>query len=356
MVHAPRFGRALTALLDSPLGSAAVLLAALAIDYGCGEPRPRLHPVVWIGSLTDRLIRAAPARGRAAPLAWGAAIALLVPGLAAGAALLVSRALDVATSQAAEVLAGQRGNASHLLLGLIFGSELVARAWVLKTLFALRALRDAAFTVRDALRAGDLAGARLGLASLCSRDPRELDEPALVAAAIESIAENASDSIVAPLFYFLLLGLPGAALYRAVNTLDAMVGYRGRYEYLGKGAARFDDLLNLVPARLTALLLLAGGALAGADARSALRVLRRDARCTASPNAGWPMAAMAGLLGVALEKRGHYRLGEAHQPLRPETIDAAWRIVVLGVVVGTAVAIGVLIGAPASTALARGAA
>src|SRR4029077_4357780 len=167
-------------------------------------------------------------------------------------------------------------------------------------------LGAAAHRVSRALARGDLAAARQGLASLCSRDPAALDGPALAAATIESLAENASDSVVAPLFYFALFGIPGAVFYRAVNTLDAMIGYHGRYEYLGKAAARFDDLLNLIPARLTAWLLLGAGSLTAADATRGWSICRRDGGNTESPNAGRPMAAMAGLLGVELVKAGHY--------------------------------------------------
>jgi adenosylcobinamide-phosphate synthase len=216
--------------------------------------------------------------------------------------------------------------------------SVVVLALLLKPTFALRALREAACGVRDALARGDVPAARGALRSLCSRDASELDEPALVAASVESVAENASDSFVAPIFYFALFGLPGALFYRAVNTLDAMVGYHGRYEYLGKASARLDDALNYVPARLTALLLLAAGWLLGADARRGLAVLRRDGGLTESPNAGRPMAAMAGLLGVELEKRGHYRLGDATAPLRRGLIDEACRIVGLAAALFTALA------------------
>jgi adenosylcobinamide-phosphate synthase len=125
----------------------------------------------------------------------------------------------------------------------------------------------------------------------------------------------------------MLFGVGGAVFYRAANTLDAMIGYRGRYEFLGKAAARLDDLLNLVPARLTAGLLIVGGSLDGRDPASAWRILRRDGRNTESPNAGRPMAAMAGLLRVRLEKIGHYRLGDPVEPLAPAKIDEAWQIV-----------------------------
>jgi adenosylcobinamide-phosphate synthase len=269
-----------------------------------------------MGKLAGVLERRAPARGRVAPLLAGAAIVLLVAFPFALAGTLPAR-----------------------LPPLL---ELALGALLLKTTFALRALGDAGAAVRRPLERGDLPGARAALGSLCSRDPSRLDGEPLAAAAVESLAENASDSFVAPLFFFALAGLPGALFYRAVNTLDAMIGYRGRYEYLGKAAARLDDLLNLVPSRLTAALLLAAGALAGGDVRGGWRVLRRDGRRTASPNAGRPMAAMAGLLGVELTKVDHYRLGDARRPVRPATIEQAWRLVKVAAALATAALVGAL--------------
>ncbi|AUX39133.1 cobalamin biosynthesis protein CobD [Sorangium cellulosum] len=297
------------------MSAAAALLVAVALDLACGEPPAAVHPVVWMGSTIQLLKRRAPAGGRIAELLWGALMALTVPclfaALGAGLAALL---------------------APHPALSVLLSGVL------LKPTFALRALRGAAFGVRDALAAGDLPAARAALGSLCSRDASDLDEPALVAASIESVAENTSDSVVAPLFYFALFGLPGALFYRAVNTLDAMVGYHGRYEYLGKASARLDDALNFVPARITALLLVTAGWLRGADARRGLAVLRRDGGLTESPNAGRPMAAMAGLLRVELEKRGHYRLGDPIAPLRRELIDEACRIMVLAALLFAALA------------------
>jgi adenosylcobinamide-phosphate synthase len=156
------------------------------------------------------------------------------------------------------------------------------------------------------------------------------------------VAENASDSFVAPVFFYALFGLPGAVFYRAVNTLDAMIGYRGRYEWLGKASARLDDALNWIPARITAALLLAGGAVMGLDARRGARILARDGALTESPNAGRPMAAMAGLLGVELTKAGHYRLGDPLEPLAPAQIDRAWRAVCAAAVLAVAGALAIL--------------
>ena len=150
----------------------------------------------------------------------------------------------------------------------------------------------------------------------------------MLAATIESLAENASDSFVAPLFYYVLLGVPGAMGYRAINTLDAMIGYRGgKFEALGKFSARLDDFANLIPARLTALLFLLTGCLGGGSAVQGCRILRRDGAKTPSPNGGRPMAVMAGLLDVQLTKKGVYSLGEAREPLTPAKVRQAWRIV-----------------------------
>ena len=283
--------------------SIAAVLLACAADATFGEPPNPVHPVSWMGHVIGWLVRIAPARGPARQLVAGTMIALGVPVATAGAGAVLVATL-----------------APHPLLALL------VTAVVLKTMLALRALGAAAEAVRAALAAEDLPAARQALSSLCSRSAHKLAAPELVAASIESVAENTSDSFVAPLLFYGALGLPGAIAYRAVNTMDAMIGYHGRYEYLGKAAARLDDLANIIPARLTALLLLAAGAILGHSLADGWRILRRDARLTESPNAGWPMAAMAGLLGVALEKSGHYRLGDARRPITPALITEAWRI------------------------------
>jgi adenosylcobinamide-phosphate synthase len=162
---------------------------------------------------------------------------------------------------------------------------------------------------------------------LVSRDASALDAGLLTSAAVESLAENTVDSIVAPLLAYASGGLPGAFAYRAINTLDAMIGYRGAYEYLGKAAARLDDLVNFVPARISAGLVIAGGALAGGEVGLGVRTLRTHGSRTASPNAGCSMAAMAGLLGITLEKPGHYVLGDPSPAPDLAAIDHAAEIV-----------------------------
>jgi adenosylcobinamide-phosphate synthase len=300
--------------------SLAVLALALAFDLMLGELPHAAHPVVWMGRTIAWAERRAPTAGPRRQLVAGAVMALVVPSGFAGIAVCVG------------------GLSRWPAAGLI------ASALLLKSAFAARELGRAARLVRDALARDSVADARLALRSLCSRDAASLDGPALVAATVESVAENASDSIVAPLFYYVLFGLPGAVFYRAVNTLDAMIGYRGPFEYLGKAAARLDDLLNFVPARLTAGLLLAAGWFARKRVGKGWTILLRDGSKTQSPNAGRPMAAMAGLLAIELEKPGDYRLGDPGEALEPGKIDEAWRVVALGSALAAGIAL-LLVGA-----------
>ncbi len=299
--------------MDSHLAtSLAILACALLLDCFLGEFPTPIHPVVWMGKSISFLLKGAPQHGWWRQFIFGAFLAVGVPTLSAGLALVTLHLADAASLPIA--MGG---------LGIVIG------AYLLKASFALRELGAAAERVRAPIVAEDLPQAREALRSLCSRDPSQLDAEGLLAAAIQSLAENASDSFVAPLFYYCLFGIPGAIAYRAINTLDAMVGYRGRFEALGKASARLDDVANWVPARLTAGLLLLAGVLTGWDGGRAWRIFRRDRARTPSPNGGRPMAMMAGLLGVRLEKKGVYILGDPDNAVIPATVTAAWRLVVV---------------------------
>ncbi|HMI83646.1 MAG TPA: cobalamin biosynthesis protein [Polyangiaceae bacterium] len=289
----------------------ATVAGAIVADRVLGEWPNAVHPVVWMGKTIALLERCVPASGPRVQLIAGALITALVPTAFAGA----SAVLLVAFRPYPVV-------------------EFVTGVILLKSTFALRALAEAATEVERALQQGAIERARRGLSSLCSRDASALEPSELVAATIESVAENASDSFVAPLFYYALFGIPGALFYRAVNTLDAMIGYHGRYEYLGKVAARLDDAMNFVPARLTACFLLCAGWLRGRRARGGWSIWRRDGHTTESPNAGRPMAVMAGLLGVQLEKAGQYRLGDPLEPLSVEKIREACGVLQIAALMG----------------------
>lgn len=262
-----------------------VLALAWLLDVFVGEPPAWAHPVVWMGRAIGPLTRMR-AQSPRKELFIGAVYALTLASLCAWFGAWGTRVLS-------------------LWPAVRVGVE----AYLLWSCFALRALLAAGADMSTALAQRDLARSRNALISLCSRDPSDLTQEELAGATIESLSENTSDSVVAPLFYFALGGVPLALFYRAVNTLDAMVGYRGRFEYRGKVAARLDDLLNFVPARVTALLLLVSGALRGLAVKRGFHVWLRDARKTESPNAGHPMAVAAGLVGVRLDKRDAYVLG-----------------------------------------------
>ena len=283
-----------------PLDVGVILLAVL-LDLVGRELPARLHPTVWMGH-TIRLVERSAPRTRVGGLTVGALMALVIPtawALAAWAAALGLREL-------------------HPIAYLLGG------ALLLKSTFAVAMLHRVAARTRSLVVDGDMPALRENMRSLVSRDVSAMGPQQAIAATVESVSENTTDSFIGPWLAFAIFGLPGAFAYRAINTLDSMVGYRGEYEFLGKAAARLDDLINLAPARLTALLLAAGSALLpGQRAASAWRIMWRDHARTASPNAGWTMSGMAGALGVALEKEGHYRLGDANRPLEAADITRA---------------------------------
>ncbi|MBM2809245.1 MAG: cobD-2 [Chloroflexi bacterium] len=281
-----------------PPEAAIVLSLALLAELAVGDPVSPLHPVALLGRLIAKLVVLAPNRGDVIRLLYGAAMVL---GVGVGVAFVSTLILDI-------------------LDGISPPVAIIAGALLLKVSMSYRQLDRETLTVADEIAAGDLIGARNTLRALVSRDTESLPSSLLTSSAIESLAENLSDSWVGPLFYFALFGVPGAVAYRAINTLDAMIGYRGQFEHLGKVAARLDDLVNLIPARLTALLLVSAAIVARAHPGRAASHAFRDHKRTESPNAGWPMAAMAGALGVQLEKVGHYRLGDPQAERTPSTI------------------------------------
>ena len=201
---------------------------------------------------------------------------------------------------------------------------IVIEGMALKSMLSLRGLVSTALAVRDDLARADLRAARTAVArDLVSRPTATLDAGQVASATVESVAENLTDAFLAPLLFFVVFGLPGAVAYRVINTADAIIGYRdGPLLYFGRVAARLDDAFNLVPARLASLLIVAAAAIAGADVRRALSAMRRDHGRTASPNAGWTMSAMAGALGVTLEKPAAYRLGDGPAPTPAHIVGA----------------------------------
>lgn len=275
--------------------------AALALDLALGDPRWLPHPVRGIGWMISRGEQWL--RGSGLPLR--VAGVLLCVGVASASAAIVWTTLP---------------------LGNVY--------WAYSFL-ALRSLDVESSRVVAALCARNLHQARAELARIVGRDTATLDEPEIVRAAIETVSENFGDGVVAPLFYLALLGPAGMAAYKAVNTLDSMVGYKDeRYRDLGWASARLDDVLNYIPARLSALITWIAAALLGMNFSHTVRVTFRDASSQPSPNSGWPEAAFAGALGIRLGGVNWYRgvqsrkphLGDALRPLSTDEFARARRL------------------------------
>lgn len=275
---------------------------ALLVDHRFGEPPASWHPVVWIGQLLDRVGHRLPNLQPVAAFLGGAAVWLIVGSVVVSSTWLIERGVESLW---------QPTNAWVRVAGVA-----VFNGILLKPLFAWRMLYEEVAAVEHALQIGVDAG-RARIARIAGRDPTRLTSIEVRETAVESLAENLNDSVVAPLFWFVIGGLPGAALYRFANTADAMWGTRGQWEWAGKWAARADDVLSWLPARITALTLAPPWLWTDVS---------REARRTASPNSGWPMGAMALRLGVHLGRPGFYILNKLGRPATPDDTARALRV------------------------------
>ena len=260
------------------MSAASLMLAAWAIEALFGWPdwlfRLIRHPVVWFGAVVRWLERRLSREhwAHAARYVGGAVSSLLAISLATGLAWLISSALADT------------------------GTGFVLEAMIASSLLASRSLYEHVANVARPLESGDIASARRSVSLIVGRDPAQLDEGGIARASIESLAENSSDGVVAPLFWGAIFGLPGIVAYKAINTLDSMIGHQNsRYAAFGGFAARLDDLMNFLPARLTGLMI----AVVSGQKR-VFKIMLQDASRHRSPNAGWPEAAMAGALGIRL--------------------------------------------------------
>lgn len=289
-----------------------VILAAVALDLLLGDPRWLAHPVVYIGKLIGLLERVLRR--------------FAIKETVAGVVLLVGTV--AATVAAADALIRS--------LAVIFPwAGIAAGIFFSYTCLAARSLHQESKLVAEALAAGDLPEARRLLSYIVGRDTEELDEPDIWRALVETVSENTSDGVIAPLFYLMIGGPVLGLAYKAVNTLDSMVGYKNdRYLKFGRASARCDDLLNYLPARLTGLLMVAAAPLVGLSGRGAWRIMVRDGRNHSSPNSGYPEAAAAGALGVRLGGTNLYggipvpkpTIGDDSRPLSLQAYRGAVRL------------------------------
>lgn len=294
-----------------------VLPVAYALDRLLGDPRWLPHPVIGMGKAISRV--EAAIRRLFPPRAYRAA-GLLLPLLIAGGSFAVTWA------------------ALRLLAGVSPWLAAAVEAALIGTTIAAKGLRDAGMEVCGHLRRGDLPAARRSLGMIVGRDTDRLEPPEVVRGAVETVAENIVDAVVSPLFFALLGGAPLAMAYRAVNTLDSMVGYKNdKYIDLGWASARLDDIANYIPARLTALMLVPAAWCLKLDAAGAWRAVRRDASSHPSPNSGYPEAAVAGALGIRLGGENWYHgvksfrsyMGDKTREMESEDIPRTSRLMFL---------------------------
>jgi adenosylcobinamide-phosphate synthase len=271
-----------------------IILTAVVIDVVIGEPPSKIHPVVLIGRMINNLRKIFYKNNRMSGLIITSVV--LIFFLSISAVLIMVSAFN-------------------------YFLYLLVSALLLSTMFAIKSLLESVMLVKNDLNT-DIGKAQRSMSYLVSRDTSKLSETELISAAIETLTENITDSVIAPLIYTFIFGVLGAVFYRIVNTLDAMVGYKDPENInIGWFPAKLDDILNYIPARITGFLVVIASLLLKMDWKNAYRVMIRDAKKTPSPNSGYPMAAAAGALGVQLVKPGYYQLGDEVNHLKTETLN-----------------------------------
>ncbi len=297
--------------MDIFLLSLAILSLAMLMDKIIGEPPPVLHPTVWMGKsiefITSRIKSGSPISEKL----QGSLLAIFV--------------ISIFVIPSYYILVFSR-----VYLGLV--PLLLISIFLFKSCVVIKAMERFTLPIAEAAQNKDYSSARRFLKSVVRRNPKDLTEQQVLSATVETIAEGTVDGATGSIFLYSLFGVPGALAYRAINTLDSTIGYKDRkYIHVGWLAAKLDTLVNYLPARITAILTVLSARIVAADWKNSMKMLRRDHGKTESTNAGWPMSAMAGALGVVLEKPGNYALGQALRELNPDDIRTALKIMRINV-------------------------
>ena len=273
------------------MGLDLAITAYLAFVFDCiiGDPYTKYHPVVLMGKLIDFLDKHLRRDDSSEPtkLCCGFILVVLVLGVCMGITYGIIYLMEIC-------------NVPHWI-------NIIVQAIILCFMISPKSLAKAGNQIYDELASGNLAGAREKVNYIVSRDANQMDEKDITRATIETVAENTVDGIISPFFFFFIGGLPLAVLYRAANTMDAMLGYKNdKYLYFGKAAARVDDVLNFIPARITGFLFILSSFLCGFNYKNALKMMLRDAKKHPSPNGGYPEASVAGALEIRLGGINYY--------------------------------------------------
>jgi len=283
---------------------------ALLLDFLIGDPKTKYHPTAWIGKLIAVLVPFTRNNSPKKELFGGILIVFAVVAIVS--TLLV--ALDFGISLLTIDIVS-------LVVSIAVGSIL------LKTTIAIRGMQKHALAVVDALEKDDLDSARNHLSMIVKRNTKHLDKNHISSAVLESVSENTVDGITGPLFYYAIFGLPGAFVYRAINTIDSMVGYKtSLFRNIGWFGANCDTILNYIPSRLTGLVMILSALILGYNWKESFYIMRRDGKKLESPNAGFPIAALAGALGTKLEKINYYAVGDGNIEFTKSHIVSAIRL------------------------------
>jgi len=267
---------------------------ALALDLVIGDPKNKLHPTSWIGILIARLTPYAKSSSKNLEKLGGIFIILIPCGIVVFLMILLDFGINRITP-----------NYISIIVLVIVGGILM------KTTIAIKGMEKHALAVAKSIEQNDISGARDNLAMIVKRNTKNLDKNHVISGVLESISENTVDGVTGPLFYFAIFNLPGAFTYRVINTADSMIGYKTNFfKNIGWFGANCDKILNYIPSRLTGFLMIFSAMILGYNWKKSYKIMIRDGNKTESPNAGYPMAATAGALGVKFEKIDHYSLGD----------------------------------------------
>jgi adenosylcobinamide-phosphate synthase len=290
------------------LESLLIVALALLLDFTLGDPKNKYHPTAWIGKLVAKLVPFTKNNSQRLEKLGGIALVLIVTSTIASFLVLLGITLE---NMPVPYYVG-------LFITVVVGGIL------LKTTIAIRGMERHTIAVLNALERENLDEARTKLALIVKRDTKGLDKNHILSGVLESVSENTVDGVTGSLFYFALFGLAGAFVYRTINTIDAMVGYKtSLFKNVGWFGANCDKVLNYIPARLTGLVMILSAMILGENWKMSYQIMRRDGKNTESPNAGYPMAALAGALGTRFEKINHYSLGEGRLEFSKSHVKAA---------------------------------
>jgi len=286
--------------------SIAIIFFALTIDFTLGDPKNKFHPTAWLGSLIAKITPSLKNSSNTLEKLGGIILIVISSAIVASLIILLDVGINMITTDYLSII-----------ISIIVGGIL------LKTTIAIKGMEKHALAVVNSLENNNIISARNNLSMIVKRNTKDLDENHVFSGVVESISENTVDGITGPLFYFGLFGLPGAFVYRVINTADSMIGYKTNiFKNIGWFAANCDTILNYIPSRLTGFVMIFSAMILGYDWKRSYKIMIRDGGKTQSPNAGYPMAAIAGALGTRFEKIDHYFLGDGEVSFSKEHVKS----------------------------------